>query len=39
MLIFKEFLRKLFSVKCKLISLDIDISNDDQSSNIHQCLN
>ncbi|CAF3284294.1 unnamed protein product [Rotaria sp. Silwood2] len=36
MLMFKEFLRKLFSVKSKLIYLELDISNDDSYVNIHQ---
>jgi hypothetical protein len=33
---FKEFLRKLFSAKCQLTSVEIDISNDDSSVDIHQ---
>ncbi|CAF4174653.1 unnamed protein product [Rotaria sordida] len=33
----KEFLHKLLSDKCQLISLDLDISNDDSTVNIHQC--
>jgi hypothetical protein len=33
----KEFIHKLLSDKCQLISLDLDISNDDSSINIHKC--
>jgi hypothetical protein len=34
---FKEFLTKIFSAKCRLISLELDISNDDSSVDIHRC--
>ncbi|CAF3182013.1 unnamed protein product [Rotaria sp. Silwood2] len=37
MLMFKEFLRTLFSDKCRLISLEVDISNDDSAVDIHGC--
>jgi hypothetical protein len=33
---FKEFLRKLFSDKCRLTSLELDVSNDSSSANIHE---
>ncbi|CAF0950067.1 unnamed protein product [Adineta steineri] len=36
MLMFKEFLRELFSVKCQLTSIELDISDDDFSTNIHR---
>lgn len=37
MLMFKEFLRKLFSDNCQLTSLKLDVSTDDFYANIHQC--
>ncbi|CAF4654238.1 unnamed protein product, partial [Rotaria socialis] len=33
----KEFVFKLFSVKCQLTTLDLDISNDYDSIGIHTC--
>ncbi|CAF4155082.1 unnamed protein product, partial [Rotaria sp. Silwood2] len=33
----KEFIRNLFSVKCQLTSLNLDISNDRSTVNIHEC--
>ncbi|CAF0880525.1 unnamed protein product [Rotaria sordida] len=36
-LMFREFVHKLLSDKCKLISLDLDMSNDNTTVNIHQC--
>ncbi|CAF1266246.1 unnamed protein product [Rotaria sordida] len=38
MLMFEEFIRKLFSNKCHLTSLELDISNDDTCVNIHKFL-
>ncbi|CAF3338389.1 unnamed protein product, partial [Rotaria sp. Silwood2] len=38
MLMFEEFIRKLFSNKCHLTSLELDISNDDSCVNIHKFL-
>ncbi|CAF4884543.1 unnamed protein product [Rotaria sp. Silwood1] len=37
MLMFKKFLRTLFSDKCRLISLEVDISNDVSAVDIHKC--
>jgi hypothetical protein len=34
---FKKFLRQLFSDKCQLISLELDISNDKNFVDIHEC--
>jgi len=38
MLMFEEFTRKLFSNKCHLTSLELDISNDDTCVHIHKFL-
>ncbi|CAF4227981.1 unnamed protein product [Rotaria sordida] len=38
MLMFKEFLRKLFSDKCQLTSLELDIPDDDNYDGIYECL-
>jgi hypothetical protein len=38
MLMFEEFIRKLFSNKCHLTSLELDISNDNNCVNIHKFL-
>jgi hypothetical protein len=35
---FKNLIRQIFSDKCKLISLRLDITNDGNPLNIHQCL-
>ncbi len=32
----KVFLRQLFSDKCRLTSLELDLSHDDSSNNIHE---
>ncbi|CAF1447353.1 unnamed protein product [Rotaria sordida] len=38
MLMFKEFLRKLFSDKCQLTSLELDIPDDHNYNGIYECL-
>jgi hypothetical protein len=35
---FKDLVRQLFSPKCQLISLRLDIPHDESSINIYQCL-
>jgi hypothetical protein len=35
---FKKFIRQLFSDKCQLTSLRLDIANDESFTKIHQCL-
>lgn len=37
MSMFKEFLTKMFSDKCQLTSLELDISNDMSNVDIHRC--
>ena len=38
MFTFSEFLRKLFSDEHRLISLELDISNDNSSANVNRNL-
>ncbi|CAF4759219.1 unnamed protein product, partial [Rotaria sp. Silwood2] len=38
MFMFKEFLHQLFSDKCQLTYLELDISDDDSVNDIHECL-
>ncbi|CAF2918824.1 unnamed protein product [Rotaria sp. Silwood2] len=39
MIMFEQFLYKLFSDQCQLTSLQLDISSDCRAGGIHQCLN
>ncbi|CAF3172846.1 unnamed protein product [Rotaria sp. Silwood2] len=37
-IMFKQLIREIFSEKCQLTHLRLDISNDNSPINIHQCL-